>query len=138
MLNVHQAILPERNWNYHINSASETTRLWEDHKHQLPYTDDCELGSQVYFRIPAEGFIFYNAHFKKHLEPRRGKWEAKHKPIFGVSIFTESDWDNYQEKIKLCLEEGTFTIDLGGKPSGKFQKLRPGHLVPAIEDVVIR
>ena len=135
---VHAAILPEKNWNYHTTSASETTRLWKDHKRQLPYKDEYELGAQVYFRIPAEGFIVYNTHFKKHLEPQKGTWQARHNRIFGVSIFTESKLDSYQDKIKLCMQKGTFTIDLGGKPSGKFQKLKPNHPVPAIETVIIR
>jgi hypothetical protein len=137
---VHQAILPDVNWNYNINSSLETTRLWKDHECQLPNNWTVEiLGSHVYFRLPAEGFIFYNDHFNKHLEPQKGTWQAQNKR-FGVSIFNETEWDNYRDKIKLCLEQGTFTIDLGGKPppDRTFKKLKNFHGVPAIKDVVIR
>jgi hypothetical protein len=135
--NVHTQIWPNINWNFNVNSSRETTRLWEDHKKQLPNNWTVEiLGSHVYFRLPAEGFIFYNPHFSKHLEQ---SWKAPNQR-FGVSVFNETEGDSYQDKIKKCLEFGTFTIDLGGKPPPDriFKKLKDFHGVPAIQDVVIR
>jgi hypothetical protein len=134
--NVYAPVRPQINWNFNVNSSRETHRLWEEHKDQLPKDWNVVLlGKQVYFHVPTAGFVFFNDHFRKHLEEncRPTKW------TFGVSIFNEEPGDTYQDKIQKCLELGTFTIELGGKPGPAriFKRLKAIHGVPAIQDIVI-